>query len=90
MRTLVLTPDFPPAPGGIQLLVHRVVRHAETLDCRVVTLSTGRDGDYEDDLPVRRVPNLPGPRPISTLGLNAAALAQAIAFSPRPCSAHTS
>ena len=92
MRTLVLTPDFPPAPGGIQHLVHRIVRHAPGLECRVVTLDTpGADKfDRAGDLDVKRIPLLPAPRPVSTLALNAAAVSQAIAFRPQVVlSAHT-
>jgi phosphatidyl-myo-inositol dimannoside synthase len=85
MRTLVLTPDFPPAPGGIQLLVHRVVRHAPDLECRVVTLDAPGAASFDGncDLDVVRVPLLPAPRPLSTLALNIAAVAQAIAFRPQ-------
>lgn len=92
MRTLVLTPDFPPAPGGIQHLVHRTVSHAEGLDCRILTLDTpGAEGfDRADALDVKRLRQLPVPRPISALALNGAAVAQALAFRPRVVlSAHT-
>jgi phosphatidylinositol alpha-1,6-mannosyltransferase len=93
MRALVLTPDFPPARGGIQHLVHRVVRHAPGLDCRVVTLDTpgAEEFDRAGNLDVKRVPLLPAlPRPISTLVLNGAAVAQAMAFRPKVViSAHT-
>jgi phosphatidyl-myo-inositol dimannoside synthase len=93
MRTLVLTPDFPPAPGGIQHLVHRTVSHAPSLECRVVTLATdgAAEFDRDDSLDVKRVPLLPAvPRPISTLVLNAAAVSQAAVFRPQVVlSAHT-
>ncbi len=93
MRTLVLTPDFPPAPGGIQHLVHRTVSHAPGLECRVVTLDTpGADEfDRAGVLDVKRVPLLPKlPRPVSTMALNAAAVAQAGSFRPAVViSAHT-
>ncbi len=85
IRTLVLTPDFPPAPGGIQLLVHRVIGHSPRLRARVVTLSTPGAAEFDCDagLDVRRVPTLPGPRPLSTLALNGASLAQAASFRPQ-------
>ncbi len=93
MRTLVLTPDFPPAPGGIQHLVHRTVSHAPGLECRVVTLATdgAAEFDRDDSLDVKRVPLLPAvPRPISTMVLNAAAVSQAATFRPQVVlSAHT-
>jgi phosphatidylinositol alpha-1,6-mannosyltransferase len=84
IRTLVLTPDFPPARGGIQLLTQRVVANAGALRCRVVTLATPGAGelDRSSRLEVRRVRRLPGPRPLSTLALNGAALRQAAAFRP--------
>lgn len=85
IRTLVLTPDFPPARGGIQLLTERVVVNAGGLRCRVLAL--GGPGAAEHDrasgLDLRRVPLLPGPRPLSTAALNAAALAEARAFRPQ-------
>lgn len=43
LRVLVLTPDYPPARGGIQLLMDRLVRHWEDVEAQVVTLAT-RDG----------------------------------------------
>jgi phosphatidylinositol alpha-1,6-mannosyltransferase len=93
MRTLVLTPDFPPAPGGIQHLVHRTVSNAPGLDCRIVTLDTpgAAEFDRHGDLDVKRVPLMPAmPRPVSTLVLNGTAVAQAVAFRPQVVlSAHT-
>lgn len=84
IRTLVLTPDFPPARGGIQLLAHRLVSHATGLRCRVATLAVPGAAEFDraGELEVRRLPRLPGPRPLSTLALNGAGLAQAIAFRP--------
>jgi phosphatidylinositol alpha-1,6-mannosyltransferase len=37
-RVLLVTPDFPPAFGGIQRLMHRLARHFERVETRVVTL----------------------------------------------------
>jgi phosphatidylinositol alpha-1,6-mannosyltransferase len=81
---LVLSPDFPPAPGGIQLLVHRIVSHAPRLCWRVVTLDApgAADFDRQGDLDVRRSRLLPGPRPLSTVALNAAGMSEALAFRP--------
>jgi phosphatidylinositol alpha-1,6-mannosyltransferase len=39
VRALVLTPDFPPAPGGIQLVMSRLVANLPETDTRVVTLA---------------------------------------------------
>jgi phosphatidylinositol alpha-1,6-mannosyltransferase len=84
-RTLVLTPDFPPAPGGIQLLVHRVVTNAPGLKPRVVTLDApgATEFDRAGDLDVTRVPLVSSRRQISTMGLNAVALGQALRFRPK-------
>jgi phosphatidylinositol alpha-1,6-mannosyltransferase len=93
MRTLVLTPDFPPAPGGIQHLVHRVVANASGLTSRVVTIATPGAAAFDaaSGLDVRRVPVMPQlPRPVSAMGLNATALGHALAFRPDVVlSAHT-
>ena len=84
MRTLVLSPDFPPAPGGIQLLVQRIVRNASGLHCRIVTLDTPGAAEFDKtaDMDIRRSPLIPAPRPISTLGLSGKALAEAFAYRP--------
>lgn len=84
MRTLVLTPDFPPLPGGIQHLVHRIVSNAPDLECRIVTLDApgAAEFDRDDPLEVKRLAALPAPRPVSTLALNGAALREAVAFRP--------
>ena len=39
MRVLLVTPDYPPAPGGIQLVMRRLVDHLASDDVRVVTLA---------------------------------------------------
>ena len=44
MRVLVLTPDYPPAPGGIQLLMSRLVSNLPDVDAKVVTLAFDEDG----------------------------------------------
>jgi phosphatidyl-myo-inositol dimannoside synthase len=72
MRLLIATPDFPPAPGGIQVLIERLARHLTGNEIMVVTL--GQEGDREFDadfpFPVKRV-SIPGPRRLSVLALNA-------------------
>jgi phosphatidyl-myo-inositol dimannoside synthase len=84
LRVLVLTPDFPPAPGGIQILSDRLVRHAPSLRSRVVTLrSPGwEEFDRESALDVRRAPDLAGGR-AGKLLLNGWALREALAFRPQ-------
>ena len=83
-RVLVLTPDYPPATGGIQLLMHRVFAAAPRLHTRIVTL--GGDGaesfDAERSLEVRRVASSQGRRFPAVLALNAVSLLEARRFAP--------
>jgi phosphatidyl-myo-inositol dimannoside synthase len=83
LRALVVTPDFPPAPGGIQLLAHRLVRHLRGITCRIVTLNApgAADWDAEQRLDIRRVSTRPDRR-LGILRLNAAAVAEARRFRP--------
>jgi phosphatidylinositol alpha-1,6-mannosyltransferase len=54
---LMLTPDFPPAPGGIQVVAHRLAAHASRLSTRVVTLDGAGAAAFDQAQPfsVRRV-----------------------------------
>jgi phosphatidylinositol alpha-1,6-mannosyltransferase len=56
---LVLSPDFPPSFGGIQLLVHRLVRHWERVQPLVVTLDAEASAEFDaaQPFPVRRNPH---------------------------------
>jgi phosphatidyl-myo-inositol dimannoside synthase len=83
-RVLVLTPDFPPARGGIQVLVHRLVRHARQSRMRVVTLDAPQAElfDRREELDVRRLPRVRGSRSAAIALLNGAALREALAFRP--------
>lgn len=49
MRVLLTTPDFPPQPGGIQLVMERLASNLPPGSARVVTL--GSAGPGEDDVP---------------------------------------
>jgi phosphatidylinositol alpha-1,6-mannosyltransferase len=83
-RLLVLTPDFPPAHGGIQLVAHAIVRHTQRFRCRVVTLGAPSAGHFnaDTDLDVVRVaPSRLGHR-VSMMRLNAAAVREAVRFRP--------
>jgi phosphatidylinositol alpha-1,6-mannosyltransferase len=84
LRLLVLTPDFPPQRGGIQLLLDRVIRHTQRFTSRVVTLtSPGAERfDVEQPYEVRRVNRVPGSRRASIAWLNAAAVREARRFRP--------
>jgi phosphatidylinositol alpha-1,6-mannosyltransferase len=85
LEALVLTPDFPPAVGGIQTVVHRVVEHAASLRPRVVTLGHEDAAAFDANLAfaVRRVAHLPlGYR--ATVGvLNVAAVQEALRHRPQ-------
>lgn len=84
-RLLILTPDFPPARGGIQVLVHRLVEGLAGFEVRVVTLdSPGAAGfDAQAGIRVRRVRPAQGSGPARNLALNAAALSEALSFRPQ-------
>ena len=81
-RILVVTPDFPPAPGGIQLVAHRVARHAERLRGRVVTLDGAGAARFDagQSLDVVRVAAVGLDHRLSIARLNAAALREAVRF----------
>lgn len=83
LRVLVLTPDFPPGTGGIQTLMHRVVRHARALEVRVVTRGhpAAHSLDAWGGLDVRRAGEADG-GPFSNLLLNGRAVAEAASFRP--------
>jgi phosphatidyl-myo-inositol dimannoside synthase len=68
LRVLALTPDFPPARGGIQQTAARLAEHLPA-DTRVVTLGAAFDGDAA--LNVRRVrsPRASGPAAVAALNL---------------------
>lgn len=83
LRVLVITPDFPPTPGGIQLVAHRLVTHFSNISSRVVTLDApgARRWDAADGLDVRRIAAGRDHRS-AVLALNAAAFGIARRFRP--------
>ena len=83
-RLLVLTPDFPPAPGGIQLVAHRIATGVRAMDVEVVAPdAAGADRfDAQAGVPVRRVRGGARLRGGQNALLNAAALAHATRFRP--------
>lgn len=85
MRALVLTPDFPPARGGIQLLVHRLVVNFEAIEARIVALGGpgAAEFDAESGLDVRRVGAKGAGRNRSAVArLDAVGFAQGLAYRP--------
>jgi phosphatidyl-myo-inositol dimannoside synthase len=83
-RLLVLTADFPPARGGIQLHVHRIVTGLEAFDVRVVApVSSGaQEFDAGGRLRVRRVGGAAGSSVTRVAALNASALLEAARWRP--------
>jgi phosphatidylinositol alpha-1,6-mannosyltransferase len=84
LRILALAPDYPPARGGIQTLVHRLVRNTKGVTWRVVTLAQphGPEFDRAEDVDVRRVRSGGGPRSLAVLALNARSLLEGFRVRP--------
>lgn len=80
-RVLLVTPDYPPTRGGIQYLLHGVVRHAARVEFRVLTLGDHSGSTDQAGTVTRRVPSR-GPRSVSVALLNAAAVAEARRWRP--------
>jgi phosphatidylinositol alpha-1,6-mannosyltransferase len=83
-RLLILTPDFPPAPGGIQLMAHRFAAGISSFQTRVVTLQApgGTAFDRDSGCAVRRVGAGALPRGARGALLNGCAVADALSFRP--------
>jgi phosphatidyl-myo-inositol dimannoside synthase len=84
LRLLILTPDFPPAHGGVQTLLYRLAVALRGFDVEVVTLqaSGGRRFDGESSLATRRVGAHAGWGRARMLDLNAGGLRHALRFRP--------
>jgi phosphatidyl-myo-inositol dimannoside synthase len=85
IRALVLTPDFPPAIGGIQVLMHRLVSNWDSVHAGVVTLNSpgAREFDRRVNARTFRVPRPPVGGQLSAIALlNAAGVIQARRFRP--------
>jgi len=83
-RLLIITPDFPPDRGGIQVLAHRLAAGLESFERRVITLDSpgAREFDATSGLAIRRVRSdrrLGGGR---NAPLNAIALFESLRFRP--------
>src|ERR1700693_2468130 len=83
-RLLVITPDFPPARGGIQVLVHRLVTGLQGFDTRVVALDCpgAERFDAASAVRTRRVWSDTRLRGNRNIPLNALALLEAWRFRP--------
>jgi phosphatidylinositol alpha-1,6-mannosyltransferase len=84
-RLLVITPDFPPARGGIQVLAHRLATGLEGFQTRVLTLDSpgAAEFDAQGGIAVRRVraPERLGAQ--RNAALNATGLYEALRFRPQ-------
>ncbi len=83
-RLLILTPDFPPAPGGIQLMAHRFAAGISGFQTRVLTLGApGAEAfDRQSGCTVRRLGASALPRGARGALLNGLACADALRFRP--------
>jgi phosphatidylinositol alpha-1,6-mannosyltransferase len=83
-RLLIVTPDFPPAAGGIQVVIHRLAAGMSGFETRVITPDAPGAArfDSESGLDVRRVHGGARLRGGRNAVLNAAALGQALSFRP--------
>ncbi|HWI22636.1 MAG TPA: glycosyltransferase family 4 protein [Baekduia sp.] len=83
-KVLVVTPDFPPAKGGIQLLCHRVVSSFRELEPIVVTV--GHQGaaafDRDQEFRVVRTPAISSQRALRMMALNAETVRLALREKP--------
>ncbi len=83
LRVAVLTPDFPPAFGGIQHLVDRLLEYFSGVDPLVVTIDQPRSAEFDrsKSFPVERTRRAPS-RAAAVALLNAKAVPSAIRFRP--------
>jgi phosphatidyl-myo-inositol dimannoside synthase len=83
-RLLLLTPDFPPARGGIQVLAQRLASGMSGFHTRVVTLDSpgARAFDAAGHLATRRVPVGGMPGMARAVALNGTALVEAVRHRP--------
>lgn len=83
-RLLIVTPDFPPAPGGIQVVVERIATGVQGFQARVIAPDAAGASRFDRDsgLDVRRVRGGGRLRGGRNVTLNAAALAAGFGFRP--------
>jgi phosphatidylinositol alpha-1,6-mannosyltransferase len=83
-RALVLSPDYPPLEGGIQLVVRRLLEHMVGVEARVVALGVPGDADYDGAQPFRtiRVSRRGARNRAAVTALNARAVAEGLRWRP--------
>lgn len=84
-RLLIITPDFPPAHGGIQVMAHRLAQGMGGFDTRTVTLSPpgAPRPDDRGGPAVRRVGVRRAPHAVRVASMNLVALSEAASFRPQ-------
>jgi phosphatidyl-myo-inositol dimannoside synthase len=84
-RLLILTPDFPPAPGGIQVVADRLARGLKSFDTTVVAPDSPGAAAFDEGSGVRthRVRGGGALRGGRGALLNAAALARGVSLRPQ-------
>ncbi|HEV3047150.1 MAG TPA: glycosyltransferase family 4 protein [Solirubrobacteraceae bacterium] len=83
-RLLLLTPDYPPSHGGIQLMAHRLACDIGGFQTRVLALDCpgAREFDAGESVDVRRVRSRGGSPPARGAQLNLAGVLAALRFRP--------
>jgi phosphatidyl-myo-inositol dimannoside synthase len=83
-RVLVVSPDFPPAFGGIQRLVHRVSLEMPDAECRILTLRAEgwRQFDRGNPQSTARLPAMPGPAVARNAAFNLEAILGGLRWRP--------
>ncbi len=83
-RLLLLTPDFPPSRGGIQIMSQRLAEEIKGFDTEVVTLDGPDAGAFDaaSALTVRRVPARGASPAARNTQLNVRALLAGLSFRP--------
>jgi phosphatidylinositol alpha-1,6-mannosyltransferase len=84
LKVLMVTPDYPPATGGIQILMGRLAASMTKVDVRVLTLNEADADafDLESGVDVIRHGRESGDRRRRILGLNARTLTAAASYRP--------
>jgi phosphatidylinositol alpha-1,6-mannosyltransferase len=83
-RLLIITPDFPPARGGIQVLAHRLAAGLGGPDTHVVTLASNGAAQFDagSGIATRRAPANPRLGGVRNVSLGVLALLEAARFRP--------
>jgi phosphatidylinositol alpha-1,6-mannosyltransferase len=83
-RLLLISPDFPPQPGGIQVMAHRLACDMRGFQTRVVAVGDAHAGSFDrsSGVSVRRARVRNGSRHVRLAALNAAVVQEGLRFKP--------